>query len=117
VNEYNPVNQITMKNMNNLAMDVHRAQDRVLKSIPAKYHVLVALYAELTGAEATIDKALDNDQKVDFDTFHAIKDLTKHASQEAAETQPLFSSELKETITDVWAIFKPEKSEAKEIAQ
>jgi hypothetical protein len=109
VNDYNPVNQITMRNMATLSIRIHNTQQRLLASIPSKYHPLVDHYGKMVEAQIEIDQTLDNGTPLSFAEYHAIKEESIQANEAAATIKPLFSNELKETVLDVWSMVNPNR--------
>lgn len=118
MNEYDPVNKITMKNMATVSQKVYNAQHNIIKSVPAKYQHLVELYGELALAQHKIDTSLEANEILSFDEWHAVKELSTNASQQASTTKPIISRELKESVADIWYMLKSDNSgEIKEVSK
>jgi len=108
---HNPINKITMKNMATVSQRVYNAQNNIMNSVPVKYQYLVTMYGELALAQHKIELSLDANEVLSFEDWHMIKELATQATEEASETKPIISKELKETVTDIWSMFKSGKND------
>lgn len=116
IEPYNPINKITMKNMATVSQKVYNAQNNIMNSVPVKYQYLVTMYGELALAQHKIELSLDANEVLSFEDWHAIKELSTSATEEASTTKPIISKELKETVADLWSMLKSDKNdEMKEV--
>lgn len=117
MNDYDPVNKITMKNMSNLSHKINVAQDRMLTKIPAKYRELALLYAELALCQQGIDQHLDRNEVLMFEDYHQIKDLVQTANEKAAEIKQFLPDELREAATAMWDMVKSKDEPLAEVSK
>ena len=115
MNDYDPVNKITMKNMSSLSHKISVTQDRMLAKIPAKYRELALLYSDLAFCQVEIGQHLDQNEVLVFENYHQIKDLVQTANEKAAEVKPIIPDDLRDFASTMWDIVKTKTDKKEEV--